>query len=457
MINRTLMEEQEDFLYGDIPQFRFNIAIGEYQIWSPLAAGGSWITMTQFAEYEALSGDVASLSGDVEQNTIDISNIAEAQTNADAFTIVIMPDTQFLVAAFYADGNAPPWEPWDVAKKARFEGMIQWILDNETAENIKMVVHTGDMTHHNETWGSIFPDDVEYERIKPYFDQIDDAGIPFLLCPGNHEYDLHLTPRTLNAFNYYFPDTRYTDKEYDTGQYEAGKSENAYYKLDIQGQEYLFLSTEFLPSTDVLAWCNTVAVDNPNAVIFYFTHEYLNGNEDTGLGVRSSGTASYYNLENDSPVRCDGVTEWSEFVQKHKNVTAVYSAHYAHRSSALASTGDSNSIINQFCNDYSYEASSLVDDSLILVRVNPEYNTVTTRVYSPTQGDYLHGYAQDYTFNTKPVYDLVPTQTGNMEDYSVVLDSGDELRDFDISQMSTFDLYHIVGTLIKDLQTKELI
>jgi hypothetical protein len=313
--------------------------------------------------------------------------IASEEENTP-FTIAIIADVQTLVSEPYTEGKMDP-----------FIGMVDWIVDNKDKENIKMVVQTGDMTHHNGTgFRSVYPDDPEYDRVKPQYDRIDDIEIPLLLLPGNHEYDYVWVPEDLEAYNYYFPETRYKDKEWYGGQYEAGKCENVWYKLNVRGVEYIFLSTEYLPRLDVLAWCNTVAEENPNSRIFYFSHDYLYGNESTGEGYLDSGADGPvgYNLQ--SPDRSSGGSQWREFVNVQPNIVGVWSGHRQYSSVMLKSLSSKGTTVTQVGHDYSQET---VKDYLILLTVDPKTDVVVQSVYSPSLDQNLSGYAQDVTFDTK--------------------------------------------------------
>lgn len=319
--------------------------------------------------------------------------IIVASDEEDApFTIAIFPDTQFFGNEPYTEGKIDP-----------FVDMVDWVIDNKETENIKMVAHVGDFTHHNGTgFRSVYPDDPEYDRMVPVMNKIDDADMPFLVIPGNHEYDYVWVPEDLDAFNYYMPESRFKDKEWYGGQFEAGKSENVWYKIEVRNVEYIFIGVEFVPRREVLAWCKQIADDNPDARIFYFSHDYLSGDANTGIGHRDNGTAPtlyYGNL--DSPPRSSGGTQWNEFVFDNPNVIAVYSGHYQSESAVLQSVGNYGNIVTQFTHDYSVES---VKDPIVLLSIDPKLDRATQRVYSPSLNQDITGYAQDFSFRSKPTY-----------------------------------------------------
>jgi len=321
--------------------------------------------------------------------------IASDEENAP-FTVAIIPDVQFFVSEPYTDG-----------KIDGLVDMVDWIIDNKETENIKMVAQIGDLTHHNGTgFVSVYPDDPEYDRVKPLMDKIDDADMPLLIIAGNHEYDSVWHPNDLEAFNYYFPDTRFTDKSWYGGQYEEGKSENVWYKIMVRGVEYIFIGVEFLPRLEVLAWCNQIAEDNPDSRIIYFSHDYLYGDSITGIGYLDSGTNPYpyYSWTTDitSPPRSSGGTQFKEFVFKQPNIIAVYGGHRQFESVVLQSVGQYGNIVTQFGHDYSVES---VKDEIVLLSIDPKWDRATQRVYSPSLDQEINGYAQDFSFRSKPIFE----------------------------------------------------
>ena len=298
-----------------------------------------------------------------------------------------------------------------------------------------MVVNTGDLVHHNSSDPTDrYPNvDLEYERVRNGTDRIEAAGIPYLQCVGNHEHDnVFAYANSLEAFNHYYPDVRCKTHPWYGGQFAEGESQNIYYKLKIRNVEYIFIATEFLPHSDVMEWCCTIADENPDAIILYFSHEYSYGDRGTGVG-RVAGASGYPNpvsspcrsgVDNPlnsgcmyyssvpSPARGSGGHQHNLFVSKYPNVIATYSGHYVCRSTVCQTTDIDNSITMHFHHDYSYPYPydgytparyELEKSSIAIVTVDPVKNTATQRVYSPSSDYDVKGYGQDVTYNTIPM------------------------------------------------------
>jgi hypothetical protein len=302
----------------------------------------------------------------INANTVDIEDIKHngASDHSEIWTIAVIPDIQHLVAEPVTNPNSTHI----------LKDMFKWVVDNRYIENIKMTIQLGDLTHHNGTGFRVqTPVDVEYERAKYAVDIIDDAGMPILLVAGNHEYDYVLHPITLVGFNNYFPDIRFLDKEWYGGQYETNNAQNVYYQIDVCGQKYVFIATSFEPDDDILNWCNAVVSNNSDAIVIYSTHYYLAKSSADGNGVRPS----------------TGAQQWETFIRNHRNISVVLSGHVGQGSSVLSSLTDRLSICTQFSHDYSNEA---INDWILLLKVSPITQTISSRMYSPSTDSFLDEY-----------------------------------------------------------------
>lgn len=281
------------------------------------------------------------------------------------FTIVHIGDTQWL-ARDAVDGSP-------AGEQARYNAMMQWIVDNKIAKNIKMVISTGDVVDSQ----NYTP---EYESAQEAFDILDDADIPCLISPGNHDYNVVWPcPTGLTNFNTYFPDTRFTSKEWFGGQYASGEAEAVWYNFDHNGINYIFIGVPIFPEDDVLAWVEDVVEDNIHSVITLCIHSYI---EDDGAGPYYD---DYMFPGCSVPPKNTGESVWDKVVSQHDNIHLVLCGHNHDRTTMLPDINISGNNVMAIQNDYSkleYE----VRDAMMLIEVDPVTDLATTSVYSNTTG-----------------------------------------------------------------------
>jgi hypothetical protein len=101
--------------------------------------------------------------------------LTDPDVGADDFTIVIIPDSQFLVQGAADNGEL-------------FKKQIQWILDNKDTLKIKMVLHVGDMVHFTDpnNPNQNNPGIDQWYWAKKAINQMD-GNLAYLLAVGNHE------------------------------------------------------------------------------------------------------------------------------------------------------------------------------------------------------------------------------------------------------------------------------
>src|SRR5262249_922996 len=142
------------------------------------------------------------------------------------FTIIALPDTQNEVQFFPNVLNS----------------QIQWIVEHQQDLNIQLVLGEGDIVNN-------FADPEQQRSSLAAFDHLDDAGIPYLLAIGNHDYD-GANPkagRPARGFNQFFGPARYATKPYYRGNFPPGSNENFFGVVEIGGQQFLILVLEFVP------------------------------------------------------------------------------------------------------------------------------------------------------------------------------------------------------------------
>jgi len=157
-----------------------------------------------------------------------------------SFSIVVIPDSQYLVASF----------------TNRWNDQINWIIRNQAAYNIKAVMHLGDLVDtpnaaqlHAGMWG--------LARLR-------DAGVPLILTPGNHDQDIDPIPGMMTNLSL----AGMTPSWYSNyANYGAGWSMGFQNPTNLLGsyllitngtQPYLLGCTTWLPNVTNLTWISNV-------------------------------------------------------------------------------------------------------------------------------------------------------------------------------------------------------
>jgi 3',5'-cyclic AMP phosphodiesterase CpdA len=196
------------------------------------------------------------------------------------FSIAILPDTQ---------NEVRPTEPRNLSD-TRFRNRTQWLVDNADTLDLRFVAHSGDVVN----WGE--RDAYQYTVAVDAVAPLAQAGIPFAFTPGNHDTravcaggsacpgeSASANVRLLPLFSEQFA---------VSGRYEAGKLDNYYTMFDAGGVDWLLLSLELWPRTQVINWAKTVVQTHPSHNVIVVTHMYIDGNgniatDNGGYGANS--------------------------------------------------------------------------------------------------------------------------------------------------------------------------
>ncbi|WP_244225055.1 metallophosphoesterase [Corallococcus sicarius] len=268
------------------------------------------------------------------------------------FTLVVIPDTQLET----------------VYQPARLTHRMQWIADNKTAQDIRFVMHTGDLMD----WDT--PDHLHYQRASDAYQILDTAQIPYAIAIGNHDTaavcpggsacpgNVNANLRNTTTFNAYFPLSRFKALG---GVYETGKCDNAYHTFSAGGLNWLVLNLELWARTDAVNWAKTVLAQFPRHNVIIITHSHLNGS-----GGIEQGNGGY---GNNSPQYI-----FDNLIKQYANVRMVFSGHVGN-AAYRTDVGVQGNTVYQMLNAYHDSTTNPTR----LVEIDTAANTLTTRVYAP--------------------------------------------------------------------------
>ena len=150
-----------------------------------------------------------------------------------------------------------------------FNDMMQWIADNKTTHNIKIVMSPGDV--HGEVTGTTCNNTLnegQFPYISDGYTILDNNSVPYLISPANHDQesdDCH--PRTTTLWDSTYPVSRFTNQTGFSANYNS-KTHTMTNVQTLGGKKFMFATVEQLPSDAVVSWLtgqiNTV---NPDYVV----------------------------------------------------------------------------------------------------------------------------------------------------------------------------------------------
>ena len=273
-----------------------------------------------------------------------------------SFAVALLPDTQL----------------YSRDRPDIYMAQTQWIKTNATAENIRFVIHLGDLVQNVE-------EESQWEAADKAHAVLDGV-VPYTVVHGNHEMPIKglVRVRDLRMFDRYFPPKRFASWPWYGGQMAAESWANSYCKFDAAGMKFLVLGLEFLPRDATLQWAGEVVAKYPDCRVIVATHSYI---ARGGLRDKKPPAKS---LEGNN-----GESVWQKFVRKHENVFMVVAGHIgavAH----LTSTNDAGEPVHQILSDFQNEENG-GNGWMPLLRFFPEKDRIDVRVYSPVMEKYREG------------------------------------------------------------------
>jgi len=278
---------------------------------------------------------------------------------AGDFTVVLLPDTQNYSEKF----------------PETYVQQTAWIASRVKADNIRFVIHLGDIVQKAER-------DNEWQvadRAQKHLEGV----VAHSLAVGNHdmEHDGDQITRRTTLYDQYFPPSRF-EKYPWYGGHMGDDNVNNFCLFEGGGMKFMVISLEFAPSDEALAWANAVVAAHPDRRVIVATHYYLRpqGRPDD---------ASPYGLDGAGPEEM-----WQGLVRKHANIFMVVCGHVigVHHQSSV---NDAGGTVHEILCDYQGEANG-GDGWLQTLRFVPAEDTIYVDAYSPKLA--RHNTAPEHTY-----------------------------------------------------------
>ncbi len=283
-------------------------------------------------------------------------------SDADDFTIVVLPDTQYYSDTDASQGGEPEY----------FHAQTQWIRDNQAAYNIVGVIHNGDIVNHGgqaQEWAIA---DAAMGRLETP-DATYPDGMPYGVTIGNHDLDTFGSTDESTMFNQYFGIPRFAGRKYYGGHYAADNDEN-WVTFWAGGLQFVVVNLQWdeTPSPSVLAWARSVFDAHPDAFGIVNSHYLLGGGGDFG----AQGQAIYNAMRETQNVHLMTCGH----VSNEQRRTDVFEGH----------------AITTMLADYQGDGDG-GSGYMRIWEFSPANDELTVRSYSPAQDMWLTGDQSEFT------------------------------------------------------------
>lgn len=312
-------------------------------------------------------------------------NVNTADTST--WTLAVIPDTQRL-----APNNA-----------TAYNDLIQWIVDNETTEDIRMVIHLGDYVNNGASSS-------EWNVAETAMERLLNNDIPLIHCAGNHDYDDDgmgtYSRKTATYWETKFPASDWSGYSWYVDEYENITTNQAA-TITVGNTKYLFLTLEIFPRAGVFSWANGIITAQSPDRIIVGTHMMVN--EDGDLQVYDGDSPDIYGICNNSTSGdcATGADIYNDFIAQHENIILVCNGHdvdttYSNeRAHAIRTSTVNGKTINQHLFNFQNDSSNSYADSayLRLYKFDHSDNSCDVTTYNPVQDTNHTDSENQFTFN----------------------------------------------------------
>ncbi len=317
----------------------------------PLDQGGAPIVADVSPADGAATGPDVTLDLSLElpsRAPVDVTYHVRELSEADDFTIVVMPDTQY----YTVEGNS---------LEKYFHDQTKWIRENRENYNIVGVIHNGDVINNEPQIYQWNVASAALARLETPETGLPD-GVPLGVAVGNHDNKLVGDNTVLNTdkFNQYFGVDRFEGRAYYGGHYGT-KNDNSWVTFSSGGLDFVVVSLmyELDPDPAHIAWARSIFQMHPNAFGILNTHYML-----SAAGNFSAQSKLIYAALRDLP-----------------NVQLMTGGHVAAESRRVDIFN--GNVINSMLADY--QGRDLGGGGFMRIwEFSPARQTVTVRSYSPT-------------------------------------------------------------------------
>jgi hypothetical protein len=284
-----------------------------------------------------------------------------------AFTIAVLPDTQYYSADFP-----------DI-----YQAQTRWIVEQKKKRNIACVLHLGDLVDASTP--------KQWENAVKGMSLLD-GHVPYFFVPGNHDY-YNNKGNWDTLLSSYFPVAKFKDRKTFGGVYdrEPERMDNSYHLFSAAGRDFLVVCLEFGPRRDVIRWANEVVSQYPDREAILVTHAFTYSDnlryDWAKFGEQQQWNPHAYwivrnNVKDDV---ADGEQLWEELICRHKTFIFTINGHVLNDGlGRLVTPTPAGRDVHQMLVNFQMRPKG-GDGWLRLLEMCPDH-TMNVVDYSPTRG-----------------------------------------------------------------------
>lgn len=307
------------------------------------------------------AGQCSCDSSNLDGSSSDSSGGGDGPRGSDGniFTIVIVPDTQFMVLN---EGYKGAWNNQWIAQ-------ADWIVANQGQLNIQGIAHVGDVTEFS-GWED------HWSRFFEGWSKVEATGIPWSVVPGNHDcyctekynWECHRENRWEFFNKHMGPRWQRVGFQHET--FEKDKYENHVVLFEARSKNgapvpMMIVGLEYGPSQDALDWAARKLAEHPNRRAIVNIHFVKEGNID--------------------------IERWAKSQQ---NIFMIHQGHDCAREWNKQYNNDWGEPIQEVLTDYQCSGNG----RLRYYTFNMDTNTVNAYTYSPHDKVYESDWNSQFSF-----------------------------------------------------------
>ena len=385
LLGKAVVQSTNDFtlvMTLDANSWEFDVEGASYWVDSGVTAGLHGYDVWTWSDGACLrmeSWNVTTADfGPASIDEVSITVFGESNVgSAGMWTLAVLPDTQH----------------YSLDYPGVFLAQAGWIHDHVRKNNIRYVLHLGDITDRN-----TLP---EWERAAAAFDIIDNV-VPYAFVPGNHDYGVNGNPSTRDTFmNDYLHYENYTNWPTFGGAMEVGKMDNTYHLFDAWGHRFIVICLEWGPLDSTIDWAESVLDNYPDRYAILVTHAYMN-NDDLRYDYDQYGGTQEHNPHSyttPGPVN-DGEELWQKLVNDYNFVLTLNGHVIGDGTGYRVDTNSLGNAVHQMLVNYQWPIREPLggEGYMRLLEFQPDGRTVVAKSYSPIYNDFLPEADQKFSF-----------------------------------------------------------
>lgn len=293
---------------------------------------------------------------------------------ADAFTIVIIPDTQ----AYHGKNCKATPQSADPVTNVNLEAQVRWIREHRAEQNIVFVSHVGDIVDKNNA--------EQWAVAKQHLDTLRGV-VPFSLTVGNHDMT---SKGDAQLFQQHFPAASFTGYPWYLGSYTHTRAEqnvsannvNSAQLFNAGGVDFIHISLECNAPDDVLAWSGDLLAKHANRRAMITTHMDLGilDKPKTGEGFIHDPKGRMRWIKIHGARGNTGDQMWEKLFRKHPNLRLIFCGDQSRVTALkLTATSDHGQPVTSMLSDY------MSQPALRLLRFVPAENRIHALTYDVVQ------------------------------------------------------------------------